>query len=267
MSRTAAQKSKVKAGKIPVFKERINMLARPYPSVLSFADHLGISDKTVGFWLNGDRVPDANNLRIIRDKMGVSIDWLLGYEDIDKPKADTTARLISEYTGLSHDSIAILNFLQKNKGKYTCDILSALNKMLGDELFFHDVIDCISLFFLEAKKIDLNLEPWEDEERLFDDGIIDMVDALRKKGFSVQPVRDTAKHTAEDAGRRLTRYLINFTENEIDAVKKYNAQARMIWHKHIEDFQISLENSCNGEDFDDDTEGVQQHGNNDEADK
>jgi Predicted transcriptional regulators len=61
-------------------QENLWTLRDKYDSTADFADALGLSRQSVSFWLNGDREPDAKSLCLIRNKMHVSIDWLLGYE-------------------------------------------------------------------------------------------------------------------------------------------------------------------------------------------
>lgn len=63
--------------RLPIFTERFREL-QGEQSNTEFAEFLGISRQTVGFYCNGDRVPDAVTLIKIAEKCGVSADWLLG---------------------------------------------------------------------------------------------------------------------------------------------------------------------------------------------
>lgn len=110
-------KSKVKPGRYPEFKERLNLLARNYKSVTDFADELGLSRQTVGFWLNGDRVPDADSLITISEKMNVSVDWLLGLVGIYNSSNDTEEKAISDKLGLSGYAVNRL-ILESDHGAY-----------------------------------------------------------------------------------------------------------------------------------------------------
>lgn len=47
-------------------------------TIQEFADKLGMSRATVGFYSAGQRIPDALGIRTIAEKCGVSADWLLG---------------------------------------------------------------------------------------------------------------------------------------------------------------------------------------------
>lgn len=63
--------------RLPIFTERFRQLQGEMSNT-EFADSLGISRQTVGFYCNGDRVPDAVTLVKIAEKCKVSADWLLG---------------------------------------------------------------------------------------------------------------------------------------------------------------------------------------------
>lgn len=47
-------------------------------TIQEFADKLGMSRATVGFYAAGQRIPDALGIKNIAEKCGVSSDWLLG---------------------------------------------------------------------------------------------------------------------------------------------------------------------------------------------
>ena len=81
-----------------------------------FADFLGISRPTVGFYENGKRQPDAFVLKQIAERCGVSADYLLGLPNA-KP---------SEYAGFTPENIQWLRTLPD---------LAALNEIMGSEHF------------------------------------------------------------------------------------------------------------------------------------
>lgn len=105
-----------------VFRDRLNQLANKFDSVTAFAAYIGLSRQTVGFWLNGDRVPDANSLVTISKKMSVSCDWLLGLTDTANASADANIRMVAEYTSLSDDAIKFLKTLSSSKDDYPVPI-------------------------------------------------------------------------------------------------------------------------------------------------
>lgn len=83
-----------------IFSQRFDTLRAEYgPSNTEFANYLGISRQTVGFYLNGDRLPDALVLAGIAQKCGCSVDWLLGLSS--ERAIDLDTRRICELTGFT----------------------------------------------------------------------------------------------------------------------------------------------------------------------
>jgi len=71
---------------MPVFAERFGALRQEYEmSQDAFAEFLGISRPTVGFYENGSRLPDAMVLRQIALRCDISTDYLLGLSDAMTP--------------------------------------------------------------------------------------------------------------------------------------------------------------------------------------
>lgn len=89
-------------GKLPIFRERLRELQGDL-SIVSFADKLNLSRQTVGFYLNGDRIPDALTLSEIAKKCGVSSDYLIGLSDIST--GDPNVKNVVAFTGLSEDTV------------------------------------------------------------------------------------------------------------------------------------------------------------------
>lgn len=92
----------VKRGRMPVFKERLVEL-QGEKSVKDFADEIGITRQAMGYYLNGDRIPDIQMLHQICSACNVSSDWLLGLSDVRS--TDIELKAICEYTGLTEESI------------------------------------------------------------------------------------------------------------------------------------------------------------------
>ena len=95
--------------RLPIFTKRFRELQGERTNTV-FADFLGISRQTVGFYCNGDRIPDAVVLRQIASKCEVSVDWLLGLSN--EQTLEAKVRQICNYTGLSEKAIERLHRLQ-----------------------------------------------------------------------------------------------------------------------------------------------------------
>lgn len=72
-------------GRFPIFRERLNILLGDM-STTDFADKVDVSRQTMGFYLNGERIPDSLTLERICKVCNVTSDWLLGLTDDQKPK-------------------------------------------------------------------------------------------------------------------------------------------------------------------------------------
>ncbi len=99
---------------------------------------MGISRQTVGFYCNGDRIPDAVVLRQIAEKCGVSADWLLGLVDITSSEIEL--RSVCKYTGLSEKAIKKLLWYKDIPNKPTNPCIKRfcwiLDKILSSEELF-----------------------------------------------------------------------------------------------------------------------------------
>ena len=97
-----------KAQRIPVFKERLEILFQESGnSIAGYAKTLGITRQTLGFYLNGDRIPDIETVGQISRACGVSSDWLIGLTDVRSP--DTKIKALCDYTGLSELSVKLMH--------------------------------------------------------------------------------------------------------------------------------------------------------------
>lgn len=113
---------------MPVFAERFAEL-RGDRTQGEFAEFLGISRPTVGFYENGTRIPDALVLRQISEKCQVSTDWLLGLSDIRTP--DVEVQQICNYTGLAPESVQTLRKLNSEWCKPVAALV-LIDSILGD---------------------------------------------------------------------------------------------------------------------------------------
>lgn len=107
-------KEEKKRNKFPIFQKRFNEL-RGEMSQDDFAKFVGISRPTVGFYENGERVPDAIVLNRIADACDVDVDYLLGRTDVRRGSADD--RVLQKRFGLSDCSIKELDNLATGKDK------------------------------------------------------------------------------------------------------------------------------------------------------
>lgn len=129
-----------------------------------FAEFLGISRQTVGFYCNGERIPDALGLKSIAEKCNVSADWLLGMSNTKSMETDLKA--VCHCTGLSENAVEILCFLYQTEDIATLQIIDHI--ITDSEL--SDIGKDVSLSALFDKESIKNKDSWPDFGILERDG-------------------------------------------------------------------------------------------------
>ena len=155
-----------KKEKISIFAARFGEL-RGERTQAEFAQFLGISRATVGFYENGERIPDALVLRQIAERCGVATDYLVGLSDMKT--TDRDLRAINNITGLSEEAIHALKALNcvadvSTKPDDTYDLepvppISIVNKIIENPTFLLAIIEfsqCIKLTKQSEKSIVTN---------------------------------------------------------------------------------------------------------------
>lgn len=93
------ERSNERKVRFPIFRERLNNLLGNM-STTEFADKVDVSRQTMGFYLNGERIPDSLTLARICKACCVSSDWLLGLTNDPNPNPCAVDEL-----GLSPDVV------------------------------------------------------------------------------------------------------------------------------------------------------------------
>lgn len=92
-------------------------------SAYKFSKDTGISDRLVGYWKKGDKLPSAENLIIIANYFSISVDYLLGRTEnptgLSEDYSADELKLINDYRELSEQGKAyILDTMDMVKEKY-----------------------------------------------------------------------------------------------------------------------------------------------------
>lgn len=120
-----------KKSKMPIFAARFSEL-RGERTQAEFAEFLGISRPTVGFYENGERIPDALVLRQIAEKCGVTTDFLVGLSDNKVPENYD----IGKRTGLVDVAIdALGDMTDPESGLYNSGHAFIINSLLISQEF------------------------------------------------------------------------------------------------------------------------------------
>ena len=157
--------SNTAGARIPIFQERFRKLVDERGGVSEMSRITGISRPTINFWYNGQRTPDAENLITLSDKLGVSINWMLGKSDV--PSLDSDFSTACNYFGLSETAAKNLRYIKENGGtnlKYINLLLSVRG--------FHYALDyigkAVAMYEKRKKEAGDNIESYEQMERSFD---------------------------------------------------------------------------------------------------
>ena len=121
---------------VEVFGKRLKELrkANGY-TIEQFADMVGISKSTLGYYENDKRMPDIEILSRIADTLNVNADYLIG-------RTNTTAlkgkmKTVCEFTGLSDSAAEYLSELVKDKDYGKLSIINHLFDELTEDYDFY----------------------------------------------------------------------------------------------------------------------------------
>lgn len=119
-----------KRDRLPIFRERLNDLLKQLGdiSTTEFSKKVGLSRQTMGFYLNGDRIPDAETLLLICEKCNISSDWLLGLSNDHKRKPCAVDEL-----GISSKAVERISRLKNSA--YSEKILRGMNTLFESKDF------------------------------------------------------------------------------------------------------------------------------------
>ncbi len=154
--------------RLHVFSERLKQIVEEGNyTITGFANLTKLSRQTIGFYLAGDRLPDAEGLMKICMACKVSADWLIGLSDTRTVEPD--ARTAVEYTGLSPEAVEALHEPESIFPDTSCKGFHNLQKAVLSNMItcreeLRTVINHISLA-KDAKRISRN---YPSEKENFD---------------------------------------------------------------------------------------------------
>jgi len=169
--------------RFPEFQERFNELRQSYKSQEKFAEFLGMSRPTVGFYENGTRIPDILTLKNIAKKCNVSADWLLGLSDEKTVNADIKA--VCKYTGLFEDTVSYLHDTTCNKAKPILQLF--IDTLANNSLWFLIDMGITQLNALRERAYCIDISPQMLSE-LFE--LEREVDTKSHGLFQMQPIHE-----------------------------------------------------------------------------
>lgn len=132
----------MEANRFPEFSKRFREL-RGDKTQAEFAEMIGVSRPTIGYYENGTRIPDALTLRQIAERCGVTTDYLVGLAQASTAEN----RDISAYTGLTDKSIQNLKSVSN-----TFISRVALNAILEDKRIIRMLVNYLCAFLEDERK-------------------------------------------------------------------------------------------------------------------
>jgi len=132
-------------------------------TIQEFADKLGMSRATVGFYAAGQRIPDALGLKVIAEKCEVSADWLLGLSQVKSRNGEINQ--VCNYLALSEEAIQNLVKLKNSPAAYKSIVIDYVLKFKGGSFFQHVIDYLLACIWKTIGNKSLGKLPFSREER------------------------------------------------------------------------------------------------------
>lgn len=161
------EQGNVKKDRFPIFRERLNILLGDM-STTDFADKVDVSRQTMGFYLNGERIPDSLILARICKACNVTADWLLGLTNDPKPKPCAVDEL-----GITSDAInAITDYTQEQRDGLSYLLESKMFGLLCGEITRYVNIPNSDKFEFPNDESHIRYFEFEEQERNLEKSLV-----------------------------------------------------------------------------------------------
>ena len=189
---------------VEVFGKRLKELrkANGY-TIEQFADMVGISKSTLGYYENDKRMPDIKILSRIADTLNVNADYLIGRTNTTAQKGKM--KTVCEFTGLSDSAAEYLAQLVKNKDYEKLSVINHLFDELTEDYDFYSyetqngeetassVLGALFLYFEKCSGTD---SVWDEFNDLGNDKLKEILAAAYKQ-LLLNQVTELVKASAE----------------------------------------------------------------------
>lgn len=182
-----------------VFGKRLKELRKEHGyTIEQFADMVGISKSTLGYYENDKRMPDIEILARIANVLNVNADYLIGRTNTTAQKGKM--KTVCEFTGLSDSAAEFLAQLVKDKDYEKLSVINHLFQELCEDYEFYSGEDEASsvlgaLFRCFEKFTGLENE-WENYVDLGDEKRKEVLAAAYRQ-FMLNQVTEAVKSSLE----------------------------------------------------------------------
>ena len=182
-----------------VFGKRLKELRKEHGyTIEQFADMVGISKSTLGYYENDKRMPDIEILARIANVLNVSADYLIGRTNTTAQKGKM--KTVCEFTGLSDSAAEILAQLVKDKDYEKLSVINHLFQELCEDYEFYSGEDeassVLGALFRCFEKFTGSENEWENYVDLGDEKRKEMLAAAYRQ-FMLNQVTEAVKSSLE----------------------------------------------------------------------
>lgn len=192
-----------------------------------FADKLGMSRATVGFYSAGQRIPDALGIKTIAEKCNVSADWLLGLSTAKS--TDIGMKGTCNYTGLSEIAVkTIIDMKSTDQNQRTSLFNSsmALSRLLEAPEMYKAIMFIFNAVFCDSKKYELapllqQKEHKTQDEQDFLDTFSDIEKYIKDSGKVLLEGREASEYflfKAKEIMGKLLNDIFQLSIEDIEAI-------------------------------------------------
>ena len=182
-----------------VFGKRLKELRKENGyTIEQFADMIGISKSTLGYYENDKRMPDIEILARIANVLNVNADYLIGRTNTTAQKGKM--KTVCEFTGLSDNAAEFLAQLVKDKDYEKLSVINHLFQELCEDYEFYSGEDeassVLGALFRCFEKFTGSENEWENYVDLGDEKRKEMLAAAYRQ-FMLNQVTEAVKSSLE----------------------------------------------------------------------
>ena len=182
-----------------VFGKRLRELRKEKGyTIEQFADMVGISKSTLGYYENNKRMPDIEILARISNVLNVNADYLIGRTNTTAQKGKM--KTVCEFTGLSDSAAEFLAQLVKDKDYEKLSVINHLFQELCEDYEFYSGEDeassVLGALFRCFEKFTGSENEWENYVDLGDEKRKEMLAAAYRQ-FMLNQVTEAVKSSLE----------------------------------------------------------------------